>query len=76
MYIYRLLYRYILIKFLTVYTSWSFLCVSSLLPVLYIYGRPCESKLASCYTFVWLVTSLLTSLLLLYISIYLYIYIY
>ena len=61
-------------KFLTVYTSWSFLCASSFLPMFYIYGRPCESKLGSCYTFLWLVISLLTSLLLLYISIYIYIY--
>ena len=35
----------ILIKFLTVYTSWSFLCASSLLLMLYIYGRPVNPSL-------------------------------
>ena len=49
------------------HNKYIYICASSLLPMLYIYGRPCESKLGSCYTFVWLVISLLTSLLLLYI---------
>ena len=55
-------------------------CFEPFTYAIYIYGRPCESKFGSCYTFIWLVISLLTSLLLLYIYLYLcsasHIYIY
>ena len=65
-----LLFNKIFIRILQLVFFRVFYCLSFLLVLGYFYGRPCESKLGSCYTLVWLEISLLISLLLLYIYVY------